>query len=72
MDIWNVIWHIKVCGNFDYTESELERIGLEGICKEYNLEYSDLSEREKRFLWEELRELAREVEFNRDWNYELD
>ena len=56
------------------TISELERIGLERICREYNVDYSDFSEAEREELWKELIAIVEEIEFNREFSelYEED
>ena len=56
------------------TISELERIGLERICREYNVDYDDLNEAEKEELWKELIAIVEEIEFVREFSelYEED
>jgi len=48
--------------------------GIERICREYNVDYSDFSEAEKEELWKELMAIVEEIEFNRDFSelYEED
>ena len=50
------------------TISELERIGLERICREYNIDYSDLNEAEKEEIWKELIAIVEEIEFVREFS----
>ena len=45
------------------TISELERIGLERICIEYNVDYSGLNEAEREEIWKELIAIVEEIEF---------
>ena len=45
------------------TISELERIGLERICREYNVDYEDLTEAEREEIWKELIAIVEEIEF---------
>ena len=54
--------------------SELERIGLERICREYNVDYDDLNEAEKEEIWKELIAIVEEIEFVREFSelYEED
>ncbi len=68
MNIQNLVWYIKCQGDFDYSVAGLERLGLKGLCDDYNIEYNDLSEAEKREFWEELIELAEEVEFKKQFD----
>ena len=50
------------------TISELERIGLERLCKEYNVDYEDFTEAEREELWKELMAIVEEIEFNREFS----
>ena len=49
------------------TISELERIGLERLCREYNIDYEDLTEAEKEEIWMEAVAIVDEIEFNREF-----
>ena len=42
---------------------DLERIGLERICREYNVDYEDLTEAEREEIWKELIAIVEEIEF---------
>ena len=75
MNIQDLIWYIKYQGDFDYSVAELERLGLEEICRRYNIDYDEMTEAERNGLWAELIALAEEVEFKKyfEENYtELD
>ena len=50
------------------TISELERIGLERLCREYNVDYDDFSEAEKEEIWKELIAIVEEIEFVREFS----
>ena len=45
------------------TVFELERIGLDRICIENNIDFEDLTEAEKEEVWQELLSIAEEAEF---------
>ena len=62
--VYLTVQHIK--RNLEVeTEFELERLGLERICIENNIDYMDLTEEEKEEIWNELMGIAQEIEFTK-------
>ena len=61
IDKQNSIGYIKVFADFECTEEQVEKRGLEETYKIYYINISDLSETEKNALGKELIEIAGEV-----------
>ena len=49
------------------TVAELERIGLNGICIDNNIDYNDLTEAEKEAIWKEVIAIVEETEFKKQF-----
>ena len=65
--IQSLIDSIKLRGDFDYGLDELERQGLQRICIDYSIALEELSYEERKLLWSELMDLARENDFTRSF-----
>ena len=59
--------YIKLQGDFDYGIDLLEKIGLKGILGTYSLDIEELSTDEKEELWNELKQMAEENDFIREF-----
>ena len=47
---------------------ELERAGLDWICRDNDIDYTELNDSEKEELWKEMIAILEEIEFNREFS----
>ena len=59
--------YIRKEGNFDYGLDDLERVGFIGILSYYRLDWEALTEDEQDELWDELKQMAEENDYIRDF-----
>ena len=68
MSLVNIyITYIKLQGDFDYGIDLLEKIGLKGILGAYSLDIEELSAEEIEEIWNELKQMAEENDFIREF-----
>ena len=65
--VYIYIEYIKKQGTFNFGIDDLERLGLTGILVFYMLDWETLTEEDKEELWKELKQLAEENDYIKEF-----